>query len=133
MRGYVSLRVKGLAVMFYLLGLSYGAVSLVLEAPGVYVCKSRAYDVVQAAAQRVPGLERRQVFQNIRTLALGCDVTSVKFYGRWLPLGVTVDDTTGLVLTIDELSGEDAQTLTEWITRTWQQGTRESRVRIREN
>jgi len=113
---HVSLRVKGLAVMFYLLGLSYGAVSLVLEALGVYVCKSRVYDMVQAAAQRVPGFQRRQVFQDLRTPVLGCDVTSVKCNGRWLPLGVTVDDTTGLVLTIDELSGEYAQTLTEWIT-----------------
>jgi transposase-like protein len=114
-KAQVSLRVKGLAVMFYLLGLSYGAVSLVLEALGVYLCKSRVYDVVQAAAQRVPGLTQRQVFEGVKTSALGCDLTSVKCNGRWLPLGVTVDDTTGLVLTIDELSGEDAQTLTEWI------------------
>ena len=114
-RAQVSLRVKGLAVMFYLLGLSYGAVSLVLEALGVYVCKSRVYDVVRAAAQRVPGLKQRQVFEGIQTPALGCDLTSVKCNGRWLPLGVTVDDLTGLVLTIDELSGEDAQTLIEWI------------------
>jgi transposase-like protein len=114
-RAQVSLRVKGLAVMFYLLGLSYGAVSLVLDALGVYLCKSRVYEVVQAAAQCVPGLKRQQVFQDVRTPALGCDITSVKCNGRWLPLGVTVDDTTGWVLTIDELSGEDAQTLTEWI------------------
>lgn len=114
-RAQVSLRVKGLAVMFYLLGLSYGAVSLVLDALGAYLCKSQVYQVVQAAAQRVPGLKRQQVFQDVRTPALGCDLTSVKCNGQWLPLGVTVDDTTGLVLTIDELSGEDAQTLTEWI------------------
>jgi hypothetical protein len=114
-RAQVSLRVKGLAVMFYLLGLSYGAVSLVLDALGAYLCKSQVYQVVQAAARRVPGLQRQQVFQDVRTPALGCDITSVKCNGRWLPLGVTVDDTTGLVLTIDELSGEDAQTLTKWI------------------
>jgi hypothetical protein len=39
-----SQRVKGLAVMLYLLGLSYGATSLALEALGVYLCKSRVYD-----------------------------------------------------------------------------------------
>jgi len=39
----------------------------------------------------------------------------VKCNGRWLPLGLTVDDTTGLVLTIDELSGEDAATLKSWM------------------
>lgn len=58
-KAQVSLRVKGLAVMFYVLGLSYGAVSLVLDALGVYVCKSRVYDVVQAAAQGAPGLKRQ--------------------------------------------------------------------------
>jgi hypothetical protein len=30
-------------------------------------------------------------------------------------LGLTVDDITGLVLTIDDLSGEDAETLREWL------------------
>jgi len=110
-----SQRVQGLAVMLYLLGLSYGAVSLALEALGVYLCKSRVYDVVQAAAERVPGLKREAVFEGLRTPAVGGDITSVKCNGRWLPLGLTVDDTTGLVLTIDELSGEDAETLTAWL------------------
>ncbi len=112
---HVSLRVKGLAVMLFLLGLSYGAASILLEALGVYLCKSRVYDAVQVAAQRVPGLKPRQVFEGIKTTALGCDLTSVNFNGQWLPLGMTVDDTTGWVLTIDELSGEDAHPLTEWI------------------
>lgn len=110
-----SQRVQGLAVMLYLLGLSYGAVSLALEALGVYLCKSRVYDVVQAAAERVPGLKREAVFEGLRTPAVGGDITSVKCNGRWLPLGLTVDDTTGLVLTIDELSGEDAETLKAWL------------------
>src|SRR5579885_1987693 len=48
-----SLRVKGLAVMLYLLGLSYGATSLALEALGVSMCRSRVYDAVQEAASRV--------------------------------------------------------------------------------
>jgi hypothetical protein len=39
----------------------------------------------------------------------------VKCNGEWLPLGLTVDDTTGLVLTVDELSAEDAETLKEWL------------------
>src|ERR1700674_606174 len=53
-----SQRVKGLAVMLYLLGLSYGAVSLALEGLGVSLCKSRVYDAVQEVARRVPGLTR---------------------------------------------------------------------------
>jgi hypothetical protein len=107
--------VKGLGVLLYLLGLSYGAVSLALDALGVYMCKSRVYDTLQAAAERVPGMKRDQVFENRRTLALGGDLTSVKVKGEWYPLGLTVDDTTGLALTVDGLSGEDAATLEQWM------------------
>lgn len=114
-RAQTSLRVKGLAVLLYLLGLSYGAVSLALEALGVYLCKSRVYDTVQAVAERVPGLKREQVFEGLSTPALGADLTSVKVNGQWLTLGLTVDDISGMVLTIDDLSGEDAETLREWL------------------
>ena len=101
--------------MLYLLGLSYGAVSLVLEALGVHLCKSRVYEVVPAAAERAPGLKQEKVFEEMRTPALGGDLTSVKCNGRWLTLGLTVDDTSGLVLTLDELTGEDAETLKNWM------------------
>jgi len=110
-----SQRVKGLAVMLYLLGLSYGAVSLALEGLGVALCKSRVYDAVQEVAKRVPGLTRDQVFAGVKTPALGGDLTSVKCKGEWLPLGVTVDPISGLALTIDALSAEDSKTLKEWI------------------
>lgn len=108
-------RVKGLAVMLHLLGLSYGATSLALEALGVYLCKSRIYDAVQEAAKLVPGLKRDQVFAGVHTPALGGDLTRVKCKGQWLPLGISVDPISGLALTIDQLSGEDSKTLQEWI------------------
>src|SRR5258707_2887259 len=114
-RAQTSQRVKGLAVMLYLLGLSYGAVYLALEGLGVALCKSRVYDAVQEAASRVPGLSRDQVFADVKTPALGGDLTSVKCKGEWLPLGVTVDPISGLALTMDALSAEDTQTLKEWI------------------
>jgi transposase-like protein len=114
-RAQTSQRVKGLAVMLYLLGLSYGAVSLALEGLGVYLCKSRVYDAVQEAARRVPGLKRDQVFAGVKTPALGGDLTSVKCKGEWLALGITVDPISGLALTIDALSAEDIKALKEWI------------------
>jgi transposase-like protein len=110
-----SRRVKGLAVMLYLLGLSYGAVSLALEALGTYLSKTTVYEAVQAASERVPGMKRREVFAGLKTAALGSDVTSVKVNGEWLPLGLTVDDTSGLVLTVDGLDGEDAGALQDWL------------------
>src|SRR5258708_32368554 len=85
-RAQTSQRVKGLAVMLYLLGLSYGAVSLALEGLGISLCKSRVYDAVQEAASRVRGLKREQVFADVKTPALGGDLTSVKCKGEWLTL-----------------------------------------------
>lgn len=114
-RGQVSQRVKGVGVMLYLLGLSYGAVALALEALGVYLAKSSVYEAVQAAAAQVPGLKRSQVLQGLKTVVMGADVTSVKCQGQWLPLGLSVDDLSGLVLTIDDLSASDADTLKTWL------------------
>jgi transposase-like protein len=114
-RDQTSQRVKGLGVFLYLLGLSYGAVSLTLEALGVYMARSSVYAAVQAAAEKVPGMKRHAVFAGIRTPVLGGDVTSVRCKGAWLPLGLSVDDRTGLVLTVDPLTAEDAGTLKEWL------------------
>src|SRR5258708_3997246 len=108
-------RVKGLAVMLYLLGLSYGAVSLALDGLGISLCKSRVYDAVQEAAKHVPGLKRDQVFAGVKTPALGGDLTGVKCKGEWLTLGITVDAISGLALTIDALSAADSKALAEWI------------------
>jgi hypothetical protein len=48
--GSISQRVKGIVVMLYQLGLSYGAVELALEVLGLSMCKSRVYDAIRAAA-----------------------------------------------------------------------------------
>jgi len=77
-KAQVSDRVKGLAVMLYLLGLSYGAVSLAMESLGVPFSKTQVYDTVQAAARRIPGMKREQVFGEVKTKAVGGDLTSVK-------------------------------------------------------
>jgi transposase-like protein len=111
----MSQRVKGMGVMLYVLGLSYGATALMLEALGVLESKSSVYRAVQAAAEAVPGMKRTELLQGYRTKAIGADLTSVKCNGQWLPIGVVVDPINGLVLTIDHLEGEDAQTLQEWI------------------
>ena len=110
-----SQRAIGLAVMLYVLGLSYGAVVLLLEALGLWIGKTTVYEAVQAVAERVPGMKQTQLLEAYRTLALGADLTSVKCNGKWLPLGVTVDPLTGLTLSIDRLCGEDAQTLKAWL------------------
>ena len=110
-----SQRALGMAVMLYLLGLSYGAVVLMLEALGIWIGKTTVYEAVQAAAERVPGMKQAGLLQGYHTPALGADLTSVKCNGKWLPLGVTVDAITGMTLSIDKLSAEDAQTLKAWL------------------
>jgi hypothetical protein len=52
--------VKGLVVVLYLLGLSYGAVSLFLEALGLFMSKALVYYTVQEVAQKVPRGEEKQ-------------------------------------------------------------------------
>jgi hypothetical protein len=79
------------------------------------MCKTSVYEAVQAAAEKVPGMKRHEVFAGVQTPALGGDLTSVKCNGEWLPLGLAVDDTTGLVLTVDALSAEDAETVKGWL------------------
>ena len=99
-RDHFSQRVKGLAVALYLLGLSYGAVSLLLEALGLFMFMSKTlvYYTVREAARKVPGMRREGVMEGVRVPALGSDVTSVKVKGKWYPIGVAVDAVSGLVL-----------------------------------
>jgi len=56
-----SLRLKGLAVLFYIMGLSYGAVALVLIALGHPLSKTAVYNAVQAAGEKVKRLRRDEV------------------------------------------------------------------------
>lgn len=113
-----SARLKGLAVLFYVMGLSYGAASLVLTALGHPLGKTAAYEAVQAAGEKVAGLRRDAVRVSTARLlvaALGADLTSVKCKGEWLTLGVTTDAVVGTTLTIDILDNGEADTLKEWV------------------
>jgi transposase-like protein len=112
---HVSHRVIGLAVMLYVLGLSYGAVALVLAALGIGIGKTSVYRAVQAVAQKVPGMKQEKLLEGYRTGAVGADVTSVRCHGKWLPLGICVDAVSGLTLSIDELPGEEAEQLKVWL------------------
>jgi transposase-like protein len=111
----ISKRVNGMAVMLYVLGLSYGAVELVLGSLGVGIGKTSVYRAVQAAAEQVPGMKQKHLLTGYRTGAVGADVTSVRCNGEWLPLGISVDAVNGMVLSIDRLPGEDAEQLKAWL------------------
>jgi hypothetical protein len=69
-----SRRLKGLAVLFYIMGRSYGAVALVLTALGHPLGKMAVYAAVQAAGAKVKGLPRRD------------EGASLQRHGCWWPL-----------------------------------------------
>ena len=111
----ISHRVLGLAVMLYILGLSYGAVALALAALGVGIGKTSVYNAVQAAAKKVPGMKQKKLLNGYRTGAVGADVTSVRCKGKWLQLGISVDAENGLTLSIDALESASAKELQAWL------------------
>ena len=111
----ISKRVNGMAVMLYLLGLSYGAVEIVLVSLGISIGKTSVYRAVQSAAKKVPGMRREKLLDGYKTKAVGADVTSVSCNGQWIQIGIVVDATNGIVLSIDQLPGEDAEQLKAWL------------------
>jgi len=111
----ISMRVLGMAVMLYILGLSYGAVELVLGSFGVGIGKTSVYRAVQFAAEKVPGMRQKNLLTGYKTKAVGADVTSVRCGGKWMQIGISVDAVNGMVLSIDKLPGEDAEQLKAWL------------------
>ncbi len=111
----ISKRVNGMAVMMYLLGLSYGAVEIVLSSLGMGIGKTSVYRAVQEVVRQVPGMKREKRLDGYQTKAVGADVTSVRCNGAWVTIGIAVDATNGMVLSIDELPGEDAEQLKAWL------------------
>lgn len=112
---HISKRVNGMAVMLYILGLSYGAVEIVLSSLGMGIGKTSVYRAVQSVAEQVPGLKREKLLSGYKTKAVGADVTSVRCNGKWVTIGIAVDAVNGMVLSIDELPGEDAEQLKAWL------------------
>lgn len=111
-----SARWKGMAVLFYVLGMSYGAVAIALGALGCPLSKVAVDYAVQEAGAAVAGLRREAVRRGGgRVVGLGVDLPSVRCAGKWLTVGVSVDAVTGLALTVDLLPNGEAAPLTAWI------------------
>ena len=111
-----SARLKGVAVMFYVLGMSYGAVASAMAALGWPLSKVAVYYAVQEAGAAVGGLRREAVRHGGgRIVALGADLTNVRCAGQWLTVGISVDAVKGTVLSLDLLPNGEAATLTAWV------------------
>lgn len=109
-----SQRVKELGVALYMLGLSFRAVSHILEAMGVYLCASCVYSATKNSMKEHPELARQNVFESVKTFN-STNETKVKYHGRWLTLSLVVDNSGSgahdMTLVLDDLEDNDAQLL----------------------
>jgi hypothetical protein len=101
--------------MRYVLGRRYGAVARVLERLGRGMGKTRVYRAVQAVAENVPSMKQSHVCEGDRTEAGGAEVTSVRWKGIWLMVGIGVDAMHGLTVRMDRLPSAEAAPLNAWL------------------
>ncbi len=111
-----SARLKGLAVLLYLLGLSYGAVQDVLGALGCFLSKTTVYRDVQAAGEKARQVRERWLAQEKgKVRFVGADLTQVRCAGEDVVVGVAVDAQHGPMLEVVLLEDEGAETLKGWL------------------
>ena len=111
-----SSRLKGLSVLLYLLGLSYGAVEDVLTALECFLSKTTIWRNVQAAGEKVRQLRQFWLEKCAgRVRVVGGDLTRVRCSGEDVVVGVAVDDTRDITLDIVWLENEQTETLKDWL------------------
>jgi transposase-like protein len=112
---------KAFSVLLYVLGLSYGAVSDVLDAlqtllgKALFLSKTTVYRNVQASGQKTRHLRRAWLQPGRRIQVIGADLTRLQCQGESLVIGVVVDDLQGIELSVDILDDETAQTQVAWL------------------
>jgi transposase-like protein len=111
-----SERLRGLAILLYVLGLSYGGVEDVLVALAVPLGKSTVYRDVQAAGEQAQRLRQEWIEQHAGKMrVVGSDLTQVRCKGKDVVVGVAVDAQQGLVVDIVLLDDERTETLQHWL------------------
>ena len=110
-------RMKGVSILFYILGMSYRGVEDMLTALGFRLSHSTVYRNVQAAGQQVRRLKSHNLKQpSIKSRVVGGDLTYVECQGEQMVLGVAIDAEQGIVLDIELLDDEGAETIEAWLT-----------------
>lgn len=104
-----SQRLRGIGVMLYALGLSYGAVADALAALGWKGSKSSIYRDVQAAGAAVERLRQQQAVRRVRVAS--ADATYVICRGAQVTVAVALDAVVGDVLEVELVDGETADAL----------------------
>ena len=102
-------RLKGITVLLYVLGLSYGAVADFLVAMGCAVSKTTVYNNVQTAGQRARSRQRDTVTRSGKRAVIGTDGTYVKVRGEQVGIQVVVDDDSGELLRLEIIVSENIE------------------------
>ena len=114
-KAHHSDRLKGLSVLLYLLGLSYGGVEDVLTALGCFLGRTTVWRNVQAAGKKVRGLREAWLQRVGKVRVVGGDLTRVRCGGKEVVVGVAVGDEQGITLDIVWLENEQTETLKGWL------------------
>lgn len=110
-----SQRLRGIGVMFYVLGLSYGGVADALAALGWRGSKSSIYRDVQAAGEAVGLVRRQQAGRRVQVAS--ADATYVVCRGQEVTVAVALDALAGDVLEVELLDSESADALRPFLQR----------------
>jgi len=112
-RAQRSDRLKGIGIMLYVLGLSYGGVEDALAALGWAGSKSSIYRDVQAAGQAIHRV--RQAQSQRKVLVAGADTTFVVCNREQVTIAVGVDALTQGVLEIELVDSESVEALRPFV------------------
>lgn len=102
-------RLRGIGVMLYVLGLSYGAVEDALQALGLAGSKASVYRDVQALGEAVKRVRQAQGKRKVEVM--GADTTFVTCNRQQVTIAMGVDALTQQVLDIELVDNESAETL----------------------
>jgi transposase-like protein len=108
-----SARLKGMSVLLYVLGLSYGAVEDVLCAFKTPLAKTTVYLNVQEAGMAARQQQSQVVLRQGKRAVIGSDGSYVKVKGQEVGVQVVVDDATGELLGLEIIASESTEALIE--------------------
>ena len=109
-------RLKGISILFYILGMSYRGVEDMLEALGNPLDHTTVYHNVQDAGAKVLTLRHAWLHRTDgKVSVVGGDLTYLQCRGDKVALAVAVDAQTGVTLDIEIMENEETETLKEWL------------------
>jgi transposase-like protein len=98
---------KGMSVLLYVLGLSYGGVSDFLEAIGVFIGKTSVYRNVQEAGFQSRSRQEQDHENGQQQAVIGSDGTYIKIKGVKVGIQVVVNDATQDLLGLELITSEN--------------------------